>query len=89
MSHGYLWSQIADTDAAELAVGDVIVNPGAGTGYHVDASGAVRGAGWAELDGTAWTIINVDGGSVTALRDDGKQVTERTPDGARVLRVIR
>ena len=87
MTHPYTWKDVRDVPARDLAVGEKFVKPGAGTAYFSAADGSVRGAGWQELDGTAWTVVAREGDVTTCRAADGCEITETIPPTAHVLRV--
>jgi hypothetical protein len=86
--HGYTWDQVRERPAADLKVGDTFVRPGTGTAYRTCKDGSVRGVGWQDLDGTAWTLIAREGDTTTARSHDGREASQAIPPGARVLAVI-
>lgn len=85
MTHPYTWKDVRDFRARDLAVGDVFVKPGHGTAYFTGRDGSVRGVGWQELDGDAWTVIARKGDVITCRAADGREATESIPETARVL----
>lgn len=87
VAHGYTWADVREVQAADLAVGDVFITPGMGTGYYTYTDGSAKGAGWAELDGTAWTVTARDGMDITAVSHTGKEAHQTPREGKRVLRV--
>jgi hypothetical protein len=87
MTHPYTWKDVRDVRAQSLAIGETFVKPGMGTAFYSGSDGRVRGAGWQELDGTAWTVIAREGDVTTCRADDGREATQAIPSTAHVLRV--
>lgn len=88
MTLPYGWEAVRAVPARSLAVGDVFIQPGAGTAYREAPDGRVHGIGWEPLDGTAWTVTARKGDTVTVRAADGREITATIPEGARVLRAV-
>jgi hypothetical protein len=87
--HGITWEQLRESPASELRPGDTWVNPGMGSGWWTLRDGSVRGLGLAELDGTAWTVLDRDGDWIKARSHGGREAEGSVPRHASVLRVVR
>lgn len=84
--HGYTWKDVRSRPASELIEGDILVIPGAGTAYHSSMDGEdVRGVGWQDLDGIAWTVTGRWGDEVAITSPDARDVTATIPHGKHVL----
>ena len=89
MSRTYDWTAVRSVPATTLEQGEVCITPSTGTAYHVFDDGTVTGVGWQTLDGTTWTVTDVDTtGRVTARTETDRTVSQLPGPQHKVLRFV-